>query len=370
MKELSAVDILSDKTVSVDAESRIVNVIEKLRESHASHVVIYDGNEFYGVAPLKAALMKNPQRIFADLLPREPLPVIPSCTTIQALGHLFASMPIDAVSVVDEDGAFIGVVSEDSLLRSLLEETQNRLDEMSRLIKPNLEEKIKVYAREKRSLIKELHCRVKSNMQIISSLLSLQLDQINNHHATESVQACISRIKSMTLVHENLYQTGLFADIKFSDYIKTLVDHLIRTYGMTEISTLFDLETISLCMDKAIPCGLILNELVSNCLKHSFPDKRKGEIRLRLLFDTNSSVCSISVHDNGIGLPPDLDYKTAQSSGFLIINILAAQLHGEVDVIREYGTEFILRFPINNIKRLQYHEEAIDDEHSQVPGTR
>ncbi len=346
MTEVCAKDILSEKVITADAESRIRNEIDKIRKNNASHAVIYDKNTFSGVVPLTAAFVRNPQRIFADLLPREPLPEIPSCTTIQALGHLFAAMPIDAVSVIDEEGTFIGIVSEESLLRALLKETRKRMDELSGPAEANLKEKITGYIKEKEVLLKEIHHRVKNNMQVISSLLKLQLHTITDQHAKESMQACINRIRSMALVHENLYQTEFFSDIQFGDCIKTLVTNLLRAYDITDISALFEMENVRLCMDKAIPCCLIINELVTNCIVHAFPGTMKGEIRLKLSFDDNSGLCIVSVHDNGTGLPPDADYTTARSSGFTIIKLCASQLRGEVGIIKENGTKFILSFPI------------------------
>ena len=199
---------------------------------------------------------------------------------------------------------------------------------------------------EKELLLREIHHRVKNNLQVISSLLSLQSRYRKDEQAIEMAQESQNRIKVMALIHEKLYRSKDFANVEFNDYIKNLVNDLFASYKVStsRISLKMDIENISLGIDTAIPTGLIVNELVTNCLKYAFKADKEGEIRisLRLLDDGEKELI---VSDNGVGLPDSLDIKKAESLGLrMITNLTERSLHGKVNINKSNGTEFQIIF--------------------------
>jgi two-component sensor histidine kinase len=199
---------------------------------------------------------------------------------------------------------------------------------------------------EKELLLREIHHRVKNNLQIISSLLSLQSRTSKDEQAIEMAKESQNRIKVMALIHEKLYRSKDFANVEFNDYIKNLVNDLFASYKVStsRISLKMDIENISLGIDTAIPTGLIINELVTNCLKYAFAKDTDGEIRisLRSLDDGHNELI---VSDNGVGLPESLDIKKAESLGLrMITNLTERSLHGKVMIKIDNGTEFQIIF--------------------------
>ncbi len=206
--------------------------------------------------------------------------------------------------------------------------------------------KLKASLIEKEVLLREVHHRVKNNMQIISTLLMLQSDKIEDKQYTDMFKECQYRIKAMALVHENLYQTGSFADIDFKEYVNSLVHSLLRSYGAgsDKITLKIDIKDVSLGLENAIPCGLIINELVSNSLKYAFPENREGEIMIAL-YSINSNELVLEVGDNGIGIPEKQDFINADSIGLLLVKILSEdQLEGKIELNRDHGTLFHIEF--------------------------
>ncbi len=200
--------------------------------------------------------------------------------------------------------------------------------------------------REKELLLREIHHRVKNNLQVISSLLSLQSRSSKDEHAIEMAQESQNRIKVMALIHEKLYRSKDFANVDFNDYIKNLVNDLFVSYKVStsRISLKMDIENISLGIDTAIPTGLIINELVTNCLKYAFRPDKDGEIRISLRLLDNGKK-ELIVSDNGVGLPDSLDVKKAESLGLrMITNLTERSLHGKVNINRKNGTEFQITF--------------------------
>lgn len=207
------------------------------------------------------------------------------------------------------------------------------------------EDKIQASLREKEVLLKEIHHRVKNNLQVISSLLKMQSRSITDPEILEIFQESQSRIHSMALIHEKLYQSADLARINCGEYIQNLTSHLYRCYGMTprHIQLEVKVPQISLSLDAALPCGLIINELVSNALKYAFPDKRSGKIYIEL--DVNVDNCYIlKVSDNGIGLPPNIDWENTRSLGLRLVRTLSQQLGATVAVDLTDGTLFSLTF--------------------------
>lgn len=200
--------------------------------------------------------------------------------------------------------------------------------------------------REKEMLLREIHHRVKNNLQIISSLLSLQSRYHKDEQAVEMAKESQNRIKAMALIHEKLYRSEDFANVEFNDYIRDMVNDLFASYKVnsSSIALNMDIENISLGIDTAIPAGLIVNELVTNCLKHAFPEGKDGEIRISLR-SLNDNEKELIVSDNGVGLPEYLDIKKAESLGLrMITNLTERSLHGKVDIIKGNGTKFQIIF--------------------------
>ena len=207
---------------------------------------------------------------------------------------------------------------------------------------------IKNSLKEKETLIKEIHHRVKNNLQIISSLLDLQLETCEDPRIINVFQDSKDRIRSMALVHENLYQLGDLARINGIEYIHDLVAYFFNTYGHQagNITPAVHIETpsLSLDMNTAISFGLILTELLSNALKHAFPNEKKGEVQIILRTESPGMV-TMEVKDNGIGLPAHIDFRETQSLGLQLVRLLTKQIKGTIEMNRSKGTTVIITFP-------------------------
>jgi PAS domain S-box-containing protein len=208
------------------------------------------------------------------------------------------------------------------------------------------DERIKASLKEKEVLLKEIHHRVKNNLQIISSLLNLQSTYIRDQQALGMFKESQNRVRSMALIHEKLYQSKDIARIDFAEYIRNLSGNLIRSYGSSPamVKLAIDADQISLGVDTAIPCGLIINELVTNSLKYAFPDGRIGEVRVSLKRENDDGLYRLVVADNGVGLPESIEPRKTTSLGLQLVTTLVDQLNGTIEVKRENGTEFIIRF--------------------------
>jgi PAS domain S-box-containing protein len=211
------------------------------------------------------------------------------------------------------------------------------------------EERIKASLKEKEVLLKEIHHRVKNNLQIISSLLNLQSGYIQDQQAGELFKESRNRVKSMALIHEKLYQSKDLARIDFAEYVRNLTTHLFRSYGVNAhaVGLKINVEKVLLDIDTAIPCGLIVNELVTNSLKYAFPPGVAGEICVALRPESDGKL-ALMVSDNGTGLPPDFNFRTTESLGLQLVGTLADQLEGTITLDHNGGTTFkILLHPHN-----------------------
>jgi len=208
------------------------------------------------------------------------------------------------------------------------------------------EERLKASLKEKEVLLREIHHRVKNNLQIITSLLKLQSQHIEDKRYVEMCKDSQDRIRSMSLIHEMLYQSKHLSKINFKEYIRTLTNYLFRSCWPSphrKIALKIESENVYLAIDNAIPCGLIINELVSNSLKHAFPDGKEGQIKIGLR-SINEEDVELVVSDDGVGIPEDLDIKSTKSLGLHLVTILAEdQLHGEIKLDRNKGTEFQIK---------------------------
>jgi len=210
------------------------------------------------------------------------------------------------------------------------------------------EEKLKASLEEKEVLLKEIHHRVKNNLQVISSLLKLQSGYIEDARYAGMFKDSQDRVKSMALVHEKLYQSEDLARIDFAGYIESVVQELRRSYGAERagIGIKTEVEDVKLGVDYAIPCGLIINELVSNSLKHAFPEGKRGEVRIAMRQVGRDEV-ELEVSDNGVGLPESVGVRNAESLGLRLVSMLAEdQLVGEIKVDRGKGTRFRIGFRV------------------------
>lgn len=230
------------------------------------------------------------------------------------------------------------------------------------------EEQIKTSLREKEVLLKEIHHRVKNNLQIVDSLLQMQARRTKERQVAEILLDSQNRIASIALVHEKLYRSEDLANIDFGQYIPDLTTHLFDTYNVSSdtITLTIQVDPISLEIDTAIPCGLIINELVSNSLKYAFPANREGEIQIEFYANSDSPnsyrdtrqterLCGtldspphtlmLIVRDNGIGIPDEFDIENTQSLGLTLVQGLVEQLEGTIELAHSQGTEFRITFP-------------------------
>lgn len=203
--------------------------------------------------------------------------------------------------------------------------------------------------------LKEVHHRVKNNLQVISSLLFLQTVHTPDPKVLEILKESQSRVKSIALIHEKLYRSAELVRLDFADYVRDLVTDLFRSYGMDQrgIAVTVRVEAISLEIDTAIPCGLIINELVSNVLKHAFPNGQQGEVCVAMA-SAGERQFNLLVKDNGIGLPDGFDWRASASLGLKLVNDLTRQLDGTVQLeTGNGGTAFHISF-----REVQYRERA------------
>lgn len=198
--------------------------------------------------------------------------------------------------------------------------------------------------REKEVLLKEVHHRVKNNLQVVSSILNLQLSHIKDEKVLSVLDESQNRIKSMSLIHENLYQTNDFASVNFSEYIKNLVKNLIHSYQVYDIkiNLIFDFKDIKLDLDHAIPCGLIVNEIVSNTLKYAFVGRAEGSIFLSI--KTQKNTYYLEIGDDGIGLPNGIDIENTETLGLQLVCSLVEQINGTLKLKDENGTRYLIIF--------------------------
>ncbi len=273
-------------------------------------------------------------------------------TKKEMLGENFMPISGGAVTGIEtvltrKDGARIDV----SMTISPLKNTNQEVVGLSGIFRDITErkrdeEQIKESLKEKEVLLREIHHRVKNNMQIISSLLRLQSESIKDKKSIDMYKDSQNRIVSMSLIHEKLYHSGDIARIDIKEYIRDLVAGLFESYGVStgKVALNIKAENVSLGINSAIPCGLIINEIVSNSLKYAFPGDKRGEIKIDLS-SIEGNYFQLSIDDNGIGLPKEMDIKKTDSWGLRLVSILAEnQLQGELTMNRNNGTEFMIKF--------------------------
>lgn len=202
----------------------------------------------------------------------------------------------------------------------------------------------------KEALLREVHHRVKNNLAVICSLLHLQSTHTNDAKTTETFCDMETRIHSMALVHESLYSSENLARVDFAEYAKSLAEDVLASYEKpsTPVRLQTDLEPVKMNADLALPCGLILNELISNACKHGFPEGVSGKIHLSLRRADAAGKYTLSVQDDGIGIDPDIDVNTSKSLGLRLVRLLTQQIHGLFEFVRsEQGTSARLDFIVD-----------------------
>ncbi len=206
-------------------------------------------------------------------------------------------------------------------------------------------EVISASLKEKETLLKEVHHRVKNNLQIVISLLNLQSNQIQDDHTLEMFRVSQARVRTMALIHEKLYLSEDLSDIDFGDYIKGLSEYLAHSFKPDDltVSLRTDVESIHLSVESAVPCGLIVNESISNALKHAFPGAREGTITVGFRRGSEGMLV-LTVSDNGVGIPVDFDLERSNSLGLQLITTLTKQLKGHLHVHTDNGTTITVEF--------------------------
>jgi PAS domain S-box-containing protein len=244
----------------------------------------------------------------------------------------------DGTSIVTE--YTVTETSDDSSGRSVLVIVVRDITERKRA-----EEQLKVALKEKEVLLKEIHHRVKNNLAVISSLLNMQSKYIKDKKTLEIFRESQNRVKTMALIHTKLYQSTDLARIDFADYIRKLAADLIDSYRLEPdaVTLLLDVKNVDFDVNVAIPCGLIINELLTNALKHAFPHGHKGEVRVSLRPEDERM--TLAVADNGVGFSENIDFRNTESLGLQLVTALVEQLGGTIDLTVNDGTTFVISFP-------------------------
>ncbi len=266
---------------------------------------------------------------------------------LEAFSEAFSGKPQQVeIALKDKDGqtmwlqAFLNPVYMDDKLEQIsclmYDNTERR--QIDRLVLDSL--------KEKEILLQEVHHRVKNNLQIISSILNLQSSYVSDQATLDILQESQQRIKSMSFIHETLYRTADFSKLEFTQYINTIITNLVRTYRTadTEVELKAELDDIFLSLDQSIPCGLIVNELVSNAMKYAWKGKKKGKLTATLKEKKSGLVC-ITLADDGVGLPKDFQYDKTDSLGIQLVYTLIEQLDAKLQVkSSNKGTSFNIEF--------------------------
>jgi len=239
------------------------------------------------------------------------------------------------------------IQAEEEKLRAEVAEATTKVLEKEIVERKEAEAKLKETLAESEILLKEVHHRVKNNLQVISSILNLQSSYVKDLYTLNMLKECRDRIKSMSFIHESLYQSKNFSHVDFGDYLKSLCSNLLYSYSVTgRVSLNFDIDKLFLSLDTSIPCGLIVNELVANALKYAFPNSKKGNIFISLKRKEEGSNLLI-IEDDGIGMPENLNIEETESLGLQLVMTLVDQIDGSLTLERGKGARFLIEFKAN-----------------------
>lgn len=258
----------------------------------------------------------------------------------------YLTKPIEDMHVL---GHAINKAMDGVRLKRENEQYREHLEEMVQRRTQELEEtneKLQASLTEKVVLLKEIHHRVKNNLQIVSSLLALQAASVEDSESLVLFEESRSRINSMALLHEELYQSNDLARIDFQAYVNKLGKRLLKSLAGGNCAMDIHIpEQVFLPLDSAIPCGLLINELVTNAIKHAFPDHTRGTVRISLT--QKDGQVRLEVGDDGVGFPQDVDFRQTSSLGMQLVVNLTEQIFGEVEMQRNGGTLFVVSFPLS-----------------------
>ncbi len=234
-------------------------------------------------------------------------------------------------------------ISARTQMATMLEESEKRLQ--AEYEKRKMEARLKASLKEKEILLQEVHHRVKNNLQVISSLLGMQAKNISDPKLYSIFEESQNRVKSMAFIHERLYQSEGLDKVDFFSYAQQLANHLFHTYGANkeQIKLSIDIQNIHLDVDTAIPCGMIINEALSNSLKYAFPDQKSGEILVTLQSTDTDFFLKIRDDGTGFSLPKDCEFKN--SLGLKLIHLFTKQLSGKIEFDQKKGTTLLIQFP-------------------------
>jgi PAS domain S-box-containing protein len=271
----------------------------------------------------------------------EPVPNFFLTRVMHRNGHKIEIEANGSAIIWEGKKALLGII-RDVTERNRVEEELRKYSEKLEEMVSERTEKLNKSLEEKEILLREVHHRVKNNLQIIISLLNLQSRYITDEKTLAAIRESQNRVKAMALVHEKLHQSTDISKINLDDYINFLANSLFRFYGMTGkgLKLTTDIQDIYLDINTTIPLGLITNELVSNSLKYAFPDGRKGGISIAIKRENH--VLTVVFKDNGVGMPPDLDWRNAKSLGLRLVISLVEQLQGTIELHRAAGTTFTM----------------------------
>jgi two-component sensor histidine kinase len=223
------------------------------------------------------------------------------------------------------------------------------------------------HSREKEVLLQEIHHRVKNNLQIITSLLRMQSRAMQDPALSEALRECQNRVASMALIHDKLYRARDLARVSFGEYVRDLTNNILTSYALParSVRVRLDIDDLALSLDCAVPCGLILNELMSNCLKHAFPVGHSGTVYVGLHAEGEEELCLV-VRDDGVGVPADVDLGRTSSLGWRLIRALVEQLGGVVQCQTTGGTSVEIRFARQNAPPDEASAVTGESPHAQV----
>ena len=338
--------------------SKYRRTYQKLQESEGQYRLLFDKNPD-GVFVLDASgrfLIANPacETIsgypLAELLQKTFMEVCAPDQLAKTLEHFQHQLgkPSCAqweTALLRKDGRRVELWVTEEPLRSLGQLTVLHCTAKDVTERNHAEKRIAASLREKEVMLKEIHHRVKNNMQVISSLMDLQADGLDDPTLRQVLAEMRDRVRSMALVHEKLYQSDNLAQVDFDGYAQSLLGSLWRAHAnsATTVELKLDLEPVPLSIVSAIPCGLLLNELAINALKHAFRGRTEGEVCVELRSDTEGRV-RLSLRDNGVGMPAGQDWRRSPSLGLQLVRLLVEQLGGALEVKVGVGTKFELSF--------------------------
>jgi two-component sensor histidine kinase/PAS domain-containing protein len=345
--------------ISHDITERKVNELKALEQSAKLNAIFESGDQLmWTVSKTKnlTSFNQNYSNAVSELYNYTPTINLHSHNEIDAIDPFWNDSYQDAfkgkkVEFFLEKNTLKGESIIRQIILSPIKDLENNIIEVSGIAfditknKKN-EEKISQSLKEKEILLKEVHHRVKNNMQVISSILNLQSSYVTDEYALSLLKECQNRIKSMAYIHESLYQTKNFEGVNFTEYLSTLSKNLIHTYSVNskKVKLVLNLSDLFLNLDLSIPCGLIINEIISNSLKYAFTNRMDGIIFVNLAIE--NEIVRIEVGDNGVGIPEHVDIKQTQTLGLQLVDTLIEQIDGTLELDRTNGTKFIIKFKI------------------------